>query len=1032
MAAVKNTCEVNDALSVNAQLCAFLQQHPPTAASCLHLDSLSRYPLPVLTGATAADVAGLVPRRAQPVATFESYTAPTDRYDGDNAIADAVHSFWRLSDMTPVVGSCHTAGGEAAVSHAEHVPSGRTEQRAVHGAAWLAQSPFRVCAKPFFHAQLRRCATLPSASSLDSRHANSPVHAPCQGAWSLMDALCHGFSAADGDASPHRKRLRTASAVAVAPPLWHHAADGDSSGTVHAGSAAVSTAARGVRNIKTVGSEGEGRETPTPSPALRSRVMENDSLLGMLLGESRAQPTATAGNSAKKNGDSESTHQDERPHADQHRCFAFSSTTPLCEGTVSHTTHTQGQAVPSHLDSAAAASQVTTHAEPCLCLRGSVLPSDNGVLRSSCTVKELREICTRLGLLSTGSKSVLLQRIQLYESSLGPAKGTATEAPLPPPLPRGHSGAPDTCTLPPPMLLSDRSASGSPPRTIFRYRSPSASHDASTVRASAPAGPTVADTGAKTSTSTPQCSASSTAATGNSAAASTTSGEGALPHTPAVTTPARHTRRVVPSPTAFLQQLMSSHQQQLQMPASLLTTRNVCAATQTNRCMHDERRASPLASPIVSRAREDAIKNEMHNVRWQWLVDFRERAGAQRGSRSKHEGMMDLFRRQQVPCTSVMLPCGDFMLAVDLSPKEAAELQQAQQQCSQFSASQAILQRSGETNELRDATGSAPTEQSPALGHVCSLVVERKTAADLEASVKGSRYTEQCRLLAASPYALVVWVIEGTDVGGGGKGQSAKSSFFSRANLHQRHGGSRSPSPVPDGSDTSPVAFLGSATSPTSTSSPAASAQQRVASACASLGLRHGGWLVVRTRNTMESVQFLKQLAMQMARQLAGRRLHHREALAESSSASSIAVETAGAMRTYIDTRSNTLFRSLPLIPFVPSPACASTACVSNSFSFAFLQFAPTQDCLQSVSALQRRLRAQTAFPRMLMCVRGCSPSLAALLSNKYGSFIGFWKALRIHGREACDADPDIRRLSTAQKKVFILLTEFLLAKDYY
>ncbi|KPA79230.1 hypothetical protein ABB37_05712 [Leptomonas pyrrhocoris] len=425
----------------------------------------------------------------------------------------------------------------------------------------------------------------------------------------------------------------------------------------------------------------------------------------------------------------------------------------------------------------------------------------------------------------------------------------------------------------------------------------------------------------------------------------------------------------------------------------------------------------------------------MSAVRWQWLVDFRERAGGQRGSRSKHEGMIDAFRRQQVPCTSVMLPCGDFMLAVDLSPQEADELQQAHQRGSSSAAS-VLSQAEESTNEVRGATGNAPAEPSPIFGHVCSLVVERKTAADLDASVKGSRYSEQRRLLEASPYALVVWLIEGTDVGGGGAGRSAKGGFFSRPHTCPQQGGSRSPSPAPNDSDVASATDVASVASPTSPSSPVESAQQRVDSACASLGMQqqqqHGSWLVVRTRNTAESVQFLKQLALQVARQLAARRLTHRETSSASRSALPIVTTDMDLARVEVGAHLSSSFCSLPLARMTAPSRGESAAHVCRALSHAFLQFGPTQDCLQSVGALQRRLRAQTAFPRMLLCVRGCSPSLAALLTSKYGSLMGFWRALRRHGREACDADRDIRRLSTAQKKVFILLTEFLLAKDYY
>lgn len=148
--------------------------------------------------------------------------------------------------------------------------------------------------------------------------------------------------------------------------------------------------------------------------------------------------------------------------------------------------------------------------------------------------------------------------------------------------------------------------------------------------------------------------------------------------------------------------------------------------------------------------------------------------------------------------------------------------------------------------------------------------------------------------------------------------------------------------------------------------------QRRVLSACASLAALPR-FRVVRTRHLKETILYLHQLGVAYAGALAGAEEEGRE-----------------------------------------PPRMTNTA-----------------DCMTLTARVRRELRARTTFPRMLMCVRGCSSALATQLACKYGSLLQLWKRLRDCGREACDADVDIRRLSNAQKDVYVRLTEFLLTEDY-
>lgn len=1089
-------CRSGAVPSVNAQLYSYLRAHPPSSASDLILDGLRRYPLPMLTGAAATDVAGMVPATAQPTSSRNSPAEGVHMYEGLHVAADAIHRFWQATySSSLLVSSSYSplSSDRAEERLSPHSPDLFTTREAAGTtgcAAWLAQSPFRMCARTSFHAQLRRCAT-PAPSPPPSyrtffqgQHTNRSTGIECTGGlFSSIDAMCHGFRAAVEEVkqgpSHTRKRLRAApttpdTAKAVDPSTQRAQQHGEVcsrkiDGRLNTSSEQITTESRVMGEYTAVRAEVEGTEVCVASPALRSRVAENDDLLGMLLGVPTTAPPASF---EKSNGGSNISEGTAIPHReglgegndeetrrlrmDPEKQFHCSSKPVPSRDAPAHTASAPSETdlfgVPAPVPLSRAAGGVGRDLPPLLCGAAAVNDDDEASL-ANCSVKALKDMCNRHGLLTTGPKSVLLQRIHLYKSSVQQANDTAVVA-------QERQLCSSSCTqaaVTPPALTSTRSASGSPPRTVFRYRSPSASPVAATTTAGSPASVE------KAPTATAHSLSLAAIATGSGGLITSMSRmEAVLDTSDASTSPpitsSRSARRLVPSPVEFVQQLMTTHQKQLrqqqQASASSATARSTCqpsevgfdfdgsdlfcesaSTTTTTNAAVAAYSSSPPAAPAASRAQEEDLKSEVANVRWQWLVDYRERAGAHRGGRSKHEGMMDAFRRQQVPCTSVLLPGGDFMLAVDLSAQEAAELRQTRDQSSDAAAAAAAAVHA-ESQENRKKPSPAPPVNNSSnsndayegktavCGHVCSLVVERKTAADLDASVKGSRYTEQRRLLTVSPYALVVWLIEGSDVDGGGRG--GKRGFFA-SSMTSRRGGreeSRSPSPVPanGGSSDDMLSAATStssaaATSPASPHSPAESARLRVDSACASLGLQKHGWLVVRTRNTAESVQFLKLLAGQVVRQLARRRLAQRTSPQTALSAFENESHYAEAIQ---------LFRLLP------SSAPSFSSRESGASLSALLQFAPMETCLRCVGALQRRLRARTAFPRMLMCVRGCSPSLAALLSKKYGSFMGFWRALRRHGREACDSDPDIQRLSTAQKKVFVLLTEFLLAKDYY
>ncbi|ORC88781.1 DNA repair protein [Trypanosoma theileri] len=314
-----------------------------------------------------------------------------------------------------------------------------------------------------------------------------------------------------------------------------------------------------------------------------------------------------------------------------------------------------------------------------------------------------------------------------------------------------------------------------------------------------------------------------------------------------------------------------------------------------------------------SRSAAAATSTTEETTRWPWriLVDNRERI------RGAHEHVIKAFDSASVPTVSCTLPCGDFMIGIDVPAG--------------YSARRDYLQTmEGDDSISRLHLSSDVGVNTPAQS-LFSIVVERKTTKDLCASIASSRYYEQRRILSASPFRSVVWVVEGSI-------ESLR----------------------PD-------------------------EQRRVLSACASLATVPN-FRVVRTRHLAETIVWLRHLSM-----------------AHISSLAKVTTTT---------TRGRGEINS-----------------ISSSSSSSLL--ADCAACMEHTEKLRRALRARTTFPRVLMCVRGCSTALATQLASKYGSLLQLWRRLRDYGREACDADEDIRRLSSTQKDVYVRLTEFLLAEEY-
>ncbi|ESL07568.1 DNA repair protein [Trypanosoma rangeli SC58] len=312
--------------------------------------------------------------------------------------------------------------------------------------------------------------------------------------------------------------------------------------------------------------------------------------------------------------------------------------------------------------------------------------------------------------------------------------------------------------------------------------------------------------------------------------------------------------------------------------------------------MHEKGRDNGAGGSLVHPALEEMT------AQWQWrvLVDNRERIYG------THESVIKAFVTAGVPAASCTLPCGDFLLGIDV-PGEACG--------SHGTHPTAKDMRNPSAVHFTAAAGGG--EDVPAQ-KLFSVVVERKTVKDLCASIATSRYYEQRRLLSVSPFHSVVWVVEG-------------STELLR----------------PD-------------------------ERRRVLSACASLAAVPR-FRVVRTRHLKDTISWLHSLGVAYVTALAKAVGRHAR----------------------------------------PPQLADGTACINVT------------------ARIKRALRARTTFPRMLMCVRGCSSGLATRLACKYGSLLHMWRRLRQYGREACDADRDVRRLSNTQRDVYVRLTEFLLAEEY-
>ncbi|KAG5504050.1 hypothetical protein GH5_04911 [Leishmania sp. Ghana 2012 LV757] len=1110
---------VNARLRRHLLLCQASSQQPKQRmTSTVFLDALARYPLPVVSAATARDVAGwerqwqlhqqsiCSPSRAPSEVSGEPAPAAprfsvrsrrstvTLRDEGRMSFSDpsqpaaaeltgAIHQFWALSSASASSAPPHTpllatVEEDSQLFSRTAAVSGR--RSAPPPPLWESFSPFRFCADPSFHAALQRLTGRsnrtdnahqlsgrvaphsrrschmadPSSFSFPAGGCTLPVPPTAEGPhdtprsvaasapdgistssgatlgapWTALDALCHGFAAAsDGGCGRKRGRTATTAAASLANAEPTASARSRFMGTCGTGRSALSSKYSSPPAVATGAAQGTLRTNPSPdsiapllpsaSPAalheaadaLQSRLAENDDLLDLLLSaeQSASRPPEFAGGlpgaqarlagaSGKADAQPSRKRGDEQAALPEHDCAATASRAGAGSrpGVLAVRADVDTSPASPALSSwPTPASSSTALASTALMRSGPVVgvgaeagsscgagDGNSGEQTLPSTVKDLRDTCARLGLLSTGSKATLQRRLRLHYASASPLQHSGVCVPpvaaaatvsFSPPVPL------DSGAMRPGSGAGASRPAGSPPRTVFRYRSPSPL-----------SGPVSLASAAAVAAGQPHI-CTMEAVSGPTVRTGADSGwEQAAASAPPAGAAAGQRGRLVPSPTQFLDELASRKPQTLTALATLCDSQAPSSAT-------------------AMRARQEELTSEMGRVRWQWLVDFRERASAHRGGggRRQHEGMLEAFRKQHVPCTSVMLPAGDFMLSVELSPEEAATMDV----CGVAAKKEA---GGGVPGASSTAEGAAPV-----FSHLCSLVVERKTVADLDASVKGARYAEQRRLLAASPFRLVVWLVEGTDVAGG------CGSGFLRG--RQGGGGAAEGDMLPSSRSPSPAS-----------SSPAESARQRVDSACASLGLQGTGWMVVRTRSTAESVQFLKLLATHVTRQLASHRLRRRcsgegesDVLVDTDCcvASLVATQHLSAQHHVCTGGGDTCLGSCGY----RSPVeYASTARVSAAE--ALLKLIPTDPCLQSVSALQRHLRAKTAFPRMLMCVRGCSAALASLISSKYGTLLQFWRELRQRGQEACDADPDIQRLSTAQKKVYVLLTEFLLAKEYF
>lgn len=776
------------------------------------------------------------------------------------------------------------------------------------------------------------------------------------------------------------------------------------------------------------------------------------------------------------------------------------------------------------------------------------------------TMKELKAQCSLHGLLTVGKKHDLQQRLQRYTEEVAKLRNSglctpptsmgavvAGESPQPSSQPMVRSGFLTTTMssvdearpTPLPALLHPvlsplraRGASGSPPRTVFRYTSLSPPSSQSVIGIGGGVGEEQTKVAHEQQRQNEDGDHMATPPLlppqpkpVNNAEASTAATSHLLPSSFYSSSPAARVR--VPAPHLFAAQWLQLHRQQQQQPPRALRCRSTPSAsghlaaaavskptssmrvvipdspsvrdeqtptaspvnvlpvirgggggdgeeeeeeeegshallnseadallfvTQTSATNTERPEATPppIGTPVENtNVRSDAASSgggcgagvvEVHVSpdSYQLLVDTRERL------RGTHEGMLGLLRKQLIPVASHMLPCGDYMVAIPATPPlesstdgeriagnanprypTSTSAGPTRTPTPPLSAlpTASLLSAHGVEGGLHDgvandsrvqvrgwqrcdddtATRNPLSEPHRLPLLLRSVVVERKTAADLEASVKGSRYTEQRRLLSLSPFHTVIWLIEGEEstLRHGGGGTAASATDGARSAVHRR---AAMQTRAPFSASSPTVALVGSESGKEGEEEgeeDEGGHRSRVDAACASLST-WPRFCVVRTRTSAESAAFLKLLCQQQISLL-----HQTTVLSSTPCHAGRRTLTAHPVATALDSSATTTSTIYHLV-------------------------APLTSCLAQVSQFQRQLRAQTAFPRMLMCIRGCSATLAVMLAAKYGSLHGLWRTLHSRGgREAFDADPDIKRLTTAQKKVAVLLTEFLLAEEY-
>lgn len=319
-----------------------------------------------------------------------------------------------------------------------------------------------------------------------------------------------------------------------------------------------------------------------------------------------------------------------------------------------------------------------------------------------------------------------------------------------------------------------------------------------------------------------------------------------------------------------------------------------------------------------------------------------------------------------------------------------------------------------------------------------SIVVERKTLADLEASVKSARYVQQRHALSRCPsLRLGIWIVEGS-----WSGHASRSAPYHRRWAFRRGGCRRNPPP----SYPSSAAKEGKEEREERIAMEQRREQsyiRRLYSACGSLSL-HSKFVVVRTRSVQETAVFLRELSRTIMREVAlwrvskrrerKRRRRRREAEARAcphhhtrdvakhspcACSSLMAQQTAGDMaETARGERERESGRGL-----------------------GWLMVGSLTSSLASLQAYQHRLRAHTALPRLLQCFPGCSAALAVTLSRKFGSLYRLWLAAHPPGSiPASSPKPsgaDLAKLATemrlspAQERTFFMIRQFLMTWSY-